>query len=182
MILREAQKLILKYGYQKVTMTDIANACNISRTTLYKSYPNKESIIVGLINEALAINMKETEKLFTEELTFSNKLTRFFDIWTIQPAASVIDLDTGRDILTNVSSYAPAAVANHYQVFESMLGDIIKSELVGEEKITHEDLAHILTIASQGLKSSAKDIEYLEKMVNGLVTIVIMAVTNNNRT
>ncbi len=176
MILREAQGLILKYGYQKVTMTDIAKACQISRTTLYKSYPNKESIIVGLINEALDLNVKETTKLLTEKTILKSKLERFFDIWTIQPAASVIELDTGRDILMNVSSYAPEAVENHYQIFEDMLATLIRNEMKNEESISAKDLAHIFTLASKGLKASTKKIEDLQRMINGLITIIIAAV------
>lgn len=173
MILREAQMLILKYGYQKVTMTDIAKACQISRTTLYKSYPNKESIIVGLINEGLDLNVKETTKLLAEDITFKSKLERFFDVWTIQPAASVIELDTGRDILMNVSSYAPHAVENHYLVFDSMLGALIRSEMKNQENISSEDLAHIFTLASKGLKASSENIEELQRMINKLIIIIV---------
>lgn len=176
MVLREAQRLILKFGYQKVTMTDIAKACHISRTTLYKSYPNKESIIVGLINEALESNVKSTEKLLMEKASLKSKLARFFDIWTIQPAASVIELDTGRDILMNVSTYAPEAVEHHYVVFEKMLEALIRGEMKNQEHISSEDLAHIFMMASKGLKASAENIEDLKRMINGLITVVAVAI------
>ncbi|MGA4604623.1 TetR/AcrR family transcriptional regulator [Pseudoalteromonas maricaloris] len=176
MILREAQKLILRYGYQKVTMTDIAKACQISRTTLYKSYPNKESIIVGLINEALEVNVKESEKLLMEHGTLKEKLVSFFDIWTIQPAASVIELEAGRDILMNVATYAPDAVAHHYEVFENMLTRLIEKEVKDEKHILSDDLAHILMVASKGLKASAESIDDLKRMINSLIAIVVAAV------
>lgn len=176
MILREAQKLILQYGYQKVTMTDIAQACQISRTTLYKSYPNKESIIVGLINEALALNIQQTQELLKREASFHSKLECFFDIWTIQPAASVIELDTGRDILMNVASYAPDAVKNHYVVFENMLETLIHKEMKKQDNISSQDLAHIFTLASKGLKASAENLQDLQRMIKGLITVVVAAV------
>lgn len=176
MILNEAQKLILKYGYQKVTMTDVAKACRISRTTLYKSYPNKESIIVGLINRSLEANIEETEKLLVADGTFTSKLEAFFDIWTIRPAASVIELETGRDILMNVSTYAPEAVDNHYKVFESMLASLIRVEMKEQEDISPEDLARIFTLASKGLKASAEKIEELQRMTSGLIKVVVTAV------
>jgi AcrR family transcriptional regulator len=176
MILREAQKLILQYGYQKVTMTDVAKACQVSRTTLYKSYPNKESIIVGLINEALAFNVLETQKLIEEEASFKSKLERFFDVWTLLPAASVIGLETGRDILMNVSTYAPEAVENHYRIFENMLTTLIQNEMKTQDSISAEDLAHIFTLSSKGLKASAVNIEDLRRMIKGLITVVVAAV------
>lgn len=176
MILKEAQKLILSYGYQKVTMTDIAKACRISRTTLYKSYPNKESIIIGLINEALEANIEATEKLLVAQGTFASKLEQFFDIWTIKPAASVIELATGRDILMNVATYAPEAVDNHYRIFESMLARLIRGEMKEQKDISPEDLARIFTLASKGMKASAEKIEELERMIAGLIKVVVIAV------
>jgi Transcriptional regulator len=176
-ILREAQRLILKHGYERVTMTDIADACGVSRTTLYKSYPNKESVIVGLINEALDISKKETKELIEKKGSLKSKLEKFFDIWTIQPAASVIDLETGRDILMNVANYAPEAVANHYKVFEATLLELIKSEVKKRKDISPEDLAHILTLASKGLKASTGDLKDLKRMISGLIAITVAAVS-----
>jgi AcrR family transcriptional regulator len=176
-ILREAQRLILKHGYEKVTMTDIADACGISRPTLYKSFPNKESVIVGLINEALEQSQAETLELMEKKGTLKSKLEKFFDIWTIQPAASVINLETGRDILMNVANYAPAAVENHYKVFEETLTTLIKHEVKKRKDISAEDLAHILTLASKGLKASTGDIKDLKRMIAGLITITVAAIS-----
>ena len=157
-------------------MTDIANACHISRTTLYKSYPNKESIVVGLINEALDSNIKETKALFTTNATFRTKLEGFFDIWTIQPADSVIRLDTGRDILMNVSSYAPDAVDNHYAVFQNMLSELMQSEMENNGNNSPDELAHIFAIAARGLKASAQNIDDLQRQIDNLISIIIAAV------
>lgn len=176
MILREAQQLILRYGYQKVTMTDIANACQISRTTLYKSFPNKESIIIGLINESLEVNIKESEKLLLQNGTLKEKLLSFFDIWTIRPAASVIESEAGRDILMNVSKYAPEAVEHHYKIFKNMLTRLLEKEVKAKECATPEELAHILMITSRGLKSSSEDIDGLERMISSLTSIVVAAI------
>ncbi|MGO2355467.1 MAG: TetR/AcrR family transcriptional regulator [Marinomonas foliarum] len=176
MILREAQKLILKYGYPKVTMTDIANACQISRTTLYKSYPNKESIVVGLINESLEHNIRETEGLALSDLSFRGKLERFFDVWTLQPAASVIELDTGRDILQNVSSYAPDAVNNHYEIFQAMLAELIRGVLPTDSSLDAEDLAYIFSVTSRGIKADAQTLETLTNQIDLLIDIIIKTV------
>ncbi|MCU8493892.1 TetR/AcrR family transcriptional regulator, partial [Vibrio vulnificus] len=164
------------YGYQRVTMTDIARACQISRTTLYKSYPNKESIIIGLINEALQENIEATEKLLATKETFASKLEGFFDIWVIKPAASVIELETGRDILMNVATYAPEAVDNHYKTFENMLVRLIRNEMKEQEDVSPEDLARIFTLASKGMKASAEKLEELERLIAGLIKLVVIAV------
>ncbi|MCZ4293177.1 TetR/AcrR family transcriptional regulator [Vibrio vulnificus] len=176
MILDEAQKLMLSYGYQRVTMTDIARACRISRTTLYKSYPNKESIIIGLINRALQENIEATEELLVSKETFASKLESFFDIWVIKPAASVIELETGRDILMNVATYAPEAVNNHYKTFEDMLARLIRDEMKEQEDVSPEDLARIFTLASKSMKASVEKLEELKRLIAGLIKLVVIAV------
>ncbi|VUD45981.1 HTH-type transcriptional regulator EthR [Thalassocella blandensis] len=180
-ILREAQNLILKHGFKKVTMTDVASACQISRTTLYKSFPNKESIIVGLINESLDECVKKTNAVLNSENSVKRKLEDFFNIWTIAPAASVIELETGRDILLNVANYAPAAVENHYLIFEKMLAKLIKSHTKRKKGISANDLARILTLASKELKASAEDIKDLTRMVGGLIEMAVATIETNSR-
>lgn len=175
-ILREAQRLILRHGYEKVTMTDIADACGISRPTLYKSYPNKQSVIEGLIDEALEVSTAQTMDLIEKKGSLKNKLETFFDIWTVQPAASVIDLETGRDILMNVAKDAPEAVDRHYKVFESTLAAVLKSEIKKKKDLSADDLAHLLTLASRGLKASTGGIKDLKRMISGLITLTVAAV------
>jgi AcrR family transcriptional regulator len=55
-ILAEAQRLILHYGYDKTTMSDIAAAANVSKSTLYLYWQSKEVLLRALLtHKTLAV-------------------------------------------------------------------------------------------------------------------------------
>lgn len=49
-ILQKAKTLFDMFGYQKVTMSDIGEACSLARSSIYEYYPNKEAIAVELLS------------------------------------------------------------------------------------------------------------------------------------
>ena len=48
-ILAAATRLILHYGYDKTTMSDIAAAANVSKSTLYLYWQSKEELFRALL-------------------------------------------------------------------------------------------------------------------------------------
>ncbi|MDZ4671974.1 MAG: helix-turn-helix domain-containing protein, partial [Phototrophicales bacterium] len=49
-ILDATAKLLMRYGYDKMTMSDIAEEAGISKGAIYLHYASKESLVDGLIN------------------------------------------------------------------------------------------------------------------------------------
>ncbi len=175
-ILKTAQKLIIHYGYNKVTMKDIADACRISRPTLYKSFPNKETIIGELINLQIERGKAGAGNLAESKEPLKNKLEKFFDFWTIAPAALAIDSENGRDLLLNVAQYAPQAVDKLYLEFERHLTLIIEPEIRKRSNLKAKDLAHILALATKGLKSSSESLPDLRRLIDGLITMTVATI------
>lgn len=177
-ILKTAQKLIIHHGYHKVTMKDIADACRISRPTLYKSFQNKEAVISELIDLQIEDGKAGTENLAESRESLENKLKKFFDLWTISPAALAIDSTTGRDLLLNVANYAPQAVDKLYLEFEQHLTSILEPQIKKDSNLKAEDLAHILALATRGLKSSSGSLPELRRMIDGLIIMTIATINN----
>lgn len=175
-ILKTAQKLIIHHGYHKVTMKDIADACRISRPTLYKSFPNKEAVISELIDLQIEGGKAGTGNLAESRESLENKLKKFFDLWTIAPAAVAIDSAAGRDLLLNVADYAPQAVDKLYLEFERHLTSILEPQMRKGSNLNAEDLAHILALATRGLKSSSESLPELRRMIDGLITMTIATI------
>lgn len=59
-ILDEAFKLFGNGNYSSIVMDHIAKACNIARTTLYEYFPNKEEILIALI-ERVSFEAREIQ-------------------------------------------------------------------------------------------------------------------------
>lgn len=176
-ILRSAQKLIFRHGYSKVGMKDIADDCSISRPTLYKFFSNKEAIVANLVERQAQSSKLSASALIESQSSLEEKLQSFFDIWIVSPAAVAIDSINGRDLLTNVERYAPEAVQNLYMEFERqltvLLAPSVRKKGVGSSA---EDIAHLLALASKGLKSSSSSLLELKRLIDGLVSLTVAAI------
>lgn len=83
-IARESRELFNKYGYQKVTMREIANACGISVGNLTYHYPHKEDLLMlehdGILNAFLSAALSDESALsglagyFTVECAFLRRI------------------------------------------------------------------------------------------------------------
>ena len=73
-ILRKADKLFARYGYQKTTMDEIASACRMAKSSLYYYFQNKDEIFAEVImqdsiifrqklNEAVESVLQPNEKI-----------------------------------------------------------------------------------------------------------------------
>lgn len=63
MIRREAIELFSKNGYNKTSLSDIAKACDIEKTTLQYYFPYKEILIREFLDQCLTEIAEVTEKL-----------------------------------------------------------------------------------------------------------------------
>jgi len=77
-ILNAAQKRMIKFGYRKVTMDEIAQDLHMSKNTIYKSFAGKEEIAKGLIKrlqQQLDDALANIEKKYEDPLRiFSNSI------------------------------------------------------------------------------------------------------------
>jgi AcrR family transcriptional regulator len=172
-IVDAAYPLFQRHGFRKVTMSDIAEAAEMSRPTLYAVFPNKEAVF-GAIAEQL---MEDIDGMLAPRLaratTLEAKLSCIFDAWIIEPFASVIDSPSGLDLLANSASYAPDAVDAHYARFEECLFAALKPELPRKRGLTARDLAHIMSLATRGIKATTTTLAELRRMTSGLITMAV---------
>ena len=173
-ILAAAYRLFNQHGFRKVTMSDIAEAAEMSRPSLYAAFENKEAVFgaIGMQHNA------RCEELLAERLvkatTLRARLETLFAVWIIEPFASVVDSPAGLDLLGNSAVYAPEAIARTYERFEHHLATLLKAELSGKRNgLTARDLAHIMTLATKGLKASTSTVAELSRMTDGLIAMAI---------
>jgi AcrR family transcriptional regulator len=177
-ILAAAYRLFHQHGFRKVTMSDIAEAAEMSRPSLYAAFANKEAVFGAIGRQHKA----HAELLLAERLPKAHslraKLEVLFAVWIVEPFASVVDSPAGLDMLGNAAIYAPEAVAETYARFEQHLVAILKAELTGKRNgMTARDLAHIMTLATKGLKATSTSVAELRRMTDGLIAMAIATAT-----
>lgn len=52
-ILAWAEKLFVSQGYNDTSLTEVADAVGIGRTTMYEYFPNKDHLVVGLVESVV---------------------------------------------------------------------------------------------------------------------------------
>lgn len=165
--------LFLRHGYRKVSMSDIAEASQMSRPTLYASFPNKEAIFSGLVMRQLAHNETATAQRLPAVRGLAARLACLFDIWVLEPAASVIDSENGVDMMANCGSYAPEALAAIYAGLESHLVAVLAPAMHNNQTMSAADIAYILRVASTAIKASADNMPALRRVVASMITMAV---------
>ncbi|AZQ65404.1 TetR/AcrR family transcriptional regulator [Flammeovirga pectinis] len=69
-----AKELFFKYGIKKVSVTDILEKSGVSKMTFYRSYSNKEDLIIYILEDLNAKAMLEYKSMVEKDITFKDKL------------------------------------------------------------------------------------------------------------
>lgn len=168
-----ALRLFRRHGYRKVTMMDIAAEAGMSRPSLYASFSNKEAIFAALVARHAAQHEVEAQAEVVRIRGLRERLELLFEIWILCPVASVIDSENGAEMLANSAVYAPEATAALYARFERQLRDILESAMAADGDLSAADLAHILVMATRGLKAATTSLDELRRLVRGLTTMAV---------
>lgn len=78
-IKQAAFTLFNKYGIEKVTMKDIADAANVSPVTIYKYFGNRDELLRTLSQDFLDQSYVFFKRLLEEEIPFTEKIDRLVD-------------------------------------------------------------------------------------------------------
>jgi len=62
-ILDAADSLLARYGYQKMTVDDVAREARVAKGTLYAYFPNKEAIALGTIDRMIDLLVAELRQI-----------------------------------------------------------------------------------------------------------------------
>ncbi|WP_297831385.1 TetR/AcrR family transcriptional regulator [Pseudomonas sp.] len=168
-------QLFLRHGYRKVSMSDVAEAALMSRPSLYASFANKEAIFAELVRRQCERNLAETTARLNHVRGLHERLSCVFDIWVIEPVASVIDSENATELLANCAEFAPQALADLYEQMEAQLVAVLSDYPTGGSSQAAKDTARILRLAGSGIKSSTENLPELRRLVSGLISMAVAA-------
>ncbi|UYB51283.1 TetR/AcrR family transcriptional regulator [Xanthomonas sp. AM6] len=171
-----AFQLFLRHGYRKVGVGDIAEAAQMSRPSLYASFPNKEAIFSAMVRRQRDRCLAESGVRLRPGQDLATRLRHLFDIWVLEPTASVIGSENGIELLANCGDYAPQAQAEVYAQLEAQLKATLQPEVRAQAALSAADLAYILRLATTSLKASADNEADLRRLIGGLIAMTLATV------
>lgn len=73
-ILHVAAKLFMEYGYDAVSMNQVAEKCGVTKATIYYYYPAKTDLFVACMTGTLTIVKKRIQAILDQQGTFQSRL------------------------------------------------------------------------------------------------------------
>lgn len=78
LILSKAKEILYNDGYQKLSMRNVAKACDIALGTIYNYFPTKKDLIVEMMTEYWHEYLCITGDIINSEFSFYDKLKNIF--------------------------------------------------------------------------------------------------------
>jgi AcrR family transcriptional regulator len=85
-IIKEAFNLFWRYGIKSVTMDDIAKDLGISKRTIYQHYPDKDAIVVLVVQQELEVQKLQMDKMDEDNLNPIEQMIQASDYMRISLA------------------------------------------------------------------------------------------------
>jgi TetR/AcrR family transcriptional regulator of autoinduction and epiphytic fitness len=177
-IVSAALAVFFKYGYQRVSMNEIAEAAGISRPGLYLYFSSKEEVFRAAILQFADSLIEEISKGLPSQKTIEEKVRYAFEVWIVQRFDLTLNSPEAKEISDSSYEFAQDALDQSYEKLESVLASILKGHVKssGNKKaLSAEKMAHILTSAVRGFKLVAKSATELRKLIRDLVVIILPA-------
>jgi AcrR family transcriptional regulator len=157
-IINAAQSVFAGYGYKKVTMDDIARKLNMTRSSLYYYYKNKEEIFIEVVNHELRLYAAEMAGTIESADTPEQKLAalahnsinirkKFINIYKLTFDDMMQQYEIFRTIKSQVLALHSAAIT------EILRGD---RDLAGASDIDSD--ARLLSLSFRGVVFGSQDI------------------------
>ena len=157
-ILKASRRLFKEKGYDDTMIDDVADAAGISKATLYNYFPNKESLLVGTLDDQIATLQQYIRDM--NGISSCEKLKRLMEFLVVD---SVPAIDVSRRVMyLNACEASPMyGKVNEAKEILKVLVDQAKEEGVFREDIYSIEIVELLMSIYLNSQFQWKDIEDL---------------------
>lgn len=182
-ILDGAMKLVLAYGYSRVTMEDVAKAANISRPALYLLFRNKTDIYRAIASQLFEVSVKQAAAVLAGNGSFAERMMTAIDIGMIDKMRHILESPHGAEIMDMKSSLAGDIAAKWRECFAWHFCGAIDTEAtlngvdLKTRALTPHVLADILLDGLEGMKTRTKTLDEQRQAARALVSVIELAIS-----
>jgi AcrR family transcriptional regulator len=169
-ILDCALEVVLRYGYQRMTMDDVAKACGMSRPALYLQFKNKGEIYRAIGVDILARTLESARQALEGEGGIEARVFAAVKTGILDPTEMMLATPHGSELLDMKHRLAGDLIKDWHAQKAAMLAQAFEaSGTVKAKGLTGLQLAHILLDGLDGLKLRATT---AQERLNGAKALV----------
>src|ERR1700756_1996961 len=98
-VLTAARDVFMRYGFKRATMSDLAEAAQMSRPALYLIFSSKEEVFRVLITQIFTELLQEVREEVRKHEEVADQLTCAFEVWCVRPFEMIQVSPDARDLL-----------------------------------------------------------------------------------
>ena len=153
-ILDAAERLLARYGYQKMTMDDLAREAGIGKGTTYLHFPSKQEVILCSIDRIVERLLEQLRTIARSDAAPTDKVRQMLRTRVLFRFDSVKDYSLGLDDV--LRALRPAYLARRQRYFAAeaaVIAKVLRDGEVLEAFTVAEPLAaaHTLLLATNAL-------------------------------
>jgi AcrR family transcriptional regulator len=174
-VVNAAKGVFLKYGYDRVTMSDLADAAGMSRPALYLVFAKKEDVFRGVIRRMAAEIAAEVHQGLSSIRSPLEKLRFVCEVWMVRTFDWARQSVEAKEIFESSHEFAQDAVADSMLLFERDLASVLELFPKGTlpRGVSHQQAAHLIAGAIGGIKETCASSAELRENVHTLISMMI---------
>ncbi len=177
-ILVAALEVFTSYGFNKASVTDIAEAANISRPGLYLHFENKEAIYAAMLESILTGARTAAASALDEPGTVESQLDGYLQRGFGDPAVWALSTRHGADLIEAKAGHAkPIAEDNAKRVRRDMAKYLESVSPAGTDRATIKGWSDLLILSPIGFRHDNPTIQSYRKRLNRLAQTVARDIT-----
>ncbi len=176
-ILTAAMRRFAHYGVKKTTMVDIARAAEVSRQSLYTTFPSKETILAECIRLASLQSIEKIRSRWEGVEDLASKLDIFFEIAAVAAFDLVRQSPDAEDLQDGYNAEGRAAIRETRKAKAELLAEAFEpnANALSQWGETPQSIATFVVSAALNFKHSAHDRNELLTLLKSLGSSALAA-------
>src|SRR5882757_9235059 len=176
-ILEAAKTVFLRYGFRRVTMSDIAAEAGISRPALYLVFANKEEVFKAAVRLLATASLNQIRHGIESIPAVEARLKYAFEVWSVQPFELMASSPDAKDLIECGHGFAKELMDQINCEFEQVLTGILKplvqplNRKPAKSSLSAGEISRLLSMSVHGFKEYAGSAAQLRHMIADLLTL-----------
>lgn len=172
-ILQSAFDVVLRYGFQRMTMDDVAKASGMSRPALYLQFKNKGEIFSAMASDMMRKGLENAQAVLDGEGTIEDRVFGAIKAGILDPIEALHSTAHGAELLDMKHQIAGDVLTEWRGKKVAMVANALEKSGGPKTKgLSGNQLANILLDGIDGLKQRAKSAQERSDGARALVKLI----------